>query len=147
MKDIIISSLYFMVADKRIKVYGFVLMPNRIHIIWQVQDAFEQWQVQLSFLRYTAQKMKLRLMDINPHELENNKVKASDRNYRVWERNPLSIELWSRPVFIEKLNYIHNNPVKHPWQLCQFPEEYKYSSAAYYESGREDYRFLTHYLG
>jgi putative transposase len=69
------------------------------------------------------------LSDINPQALEDYKVKASDRNYQLWERNPLSIELWNRQGFIEKLDYIHNNPVKHPCKLCKFPEQYKYSSA------------------
>ena len=92
-------------------------------------------------------KMKLRLSDINTHALEDYKVKASDRNYQLLERNPLSIELWSRQVFIEKLNYIHINPVKYPWKLCQFPEQYKYSSASFYENGKDDYNFLSHYPG
>lgn len=113
----------------------------------QIKDAFEKWKVQLSFLRFTAQKMKLRLSDINKQALEDYKVKASDRNYQLLERNPLSIELWSRQVFIEKLNYIHNNPVKYIWKLCQFPEQYKYSSASFYENGKDDYNFLSHYPG
>jgi putative transposase len=100
-KDIIVSSLDFLVNDKRIKVYGFVLMPNHIHIIWQIQDVFEKWKVQISFLRFTAQQMKLRLSDLNSQALEDYKVKASDRNYQLWEHNRLSIELWSRQVFIE----------------------------------------------
>jgi REP element-mobilizing transposase RayT len=32
MKDIIISSLQFLVNDGRVKVYAFVLMPNHIHV-------------------------------------------------------------------------------------------------------------------
>ena len=32
-KDIIIRSLEFMEADKRIKVYGFVIMPDHIQVI------------------------------------------------------------------------------------------------------------------
>ncbi len=122
-------------------------MPVPSDLREQIQDAFEKWKVQLSFLRFTAQKMKLRLSDINSQKLEKYKVKASDRNYQLWERNPLSIERWSRPVFLEKLNYIHNNPVKYPWQLCQFPEEYNYSLASFYENGKDDYKLLTHYLG
>ncbi len=33
MKNIIISSLDFLVTDKSIKVYAFVVMPDHIHII------------------------------------------------------------------------------------------------------------------
>ena len=38
MKDIIVSSLNFLVAEKRIKLHGFVLMANHIYLIWQIQD-------------------------------------------------------------------------------------------------------------
>ncbi len=37
-KDIIISSLEFLVKNGRIKVYGFTIMSNHIHLIWQVQQ-------------------------------------------------------------------------------------------------------------
>ena len=35
-KDIIISSLKFLVNDGRVIIYGFVIMPNHIHLIWQI---------------------------------------------------------------------------------------------------------------
>ena len=36
-KDIIIESMRFMVKDKRVIIYGFVIMDNHIHVIWQLQ--------------------------------------------------------------------------------------------------------------
>lgn len=36
-KDIIIESMRFMVKDKRVIIYGFVIMDNHIHIIWHLQ--------------------------------------------------------------------------------------------------------------
>lgn len=33
-KDIIISSLQYLVAQQKIKVFAFVIMPNHIHLIW-----------------------------------------------------------------------------------------------------------------
>jgi hypothetical protein len=38
-------------------------------------------------------------------------VNASGRQYQFWERNPLSIDLWNKDVLIQKLIYIHNNPL------------------------------------
>ncbi len=147
MKEIIISSLHFLVTEKRIKVYSFIIMPNHIHIIWQIQDGHEKAKVQQSFLKYTAQQMKFLLIKTNAADLAKYKVKASDREYQFWERNALSVDLWSRPVFMQKLNYTHNNPTQPHWNLCQYPEEYKYSSAKFYEKGIDDFVFLTHYLG
>jgi REP element-mobilizing transposase RayT len=109
-KDIIISSLQFLVKDERVIIYSFVIMPNLIHLIWQIQDKHEKASVQLSFMKYTAQQIKLTMISTGNKKLENFKVKASDRQYQFWERNPLSIDLWSRPVFLQKLNYMHNNP-------------------------------------
>ncbi len=45
MKQIIVSSLQFLVNDRRVKVYGFVIMPNHIHIIWQILDGHEKAKV------------------------------------------------------------------------------------------------------
>ena len=74
-------------------------------------------------------------------------VKAADRQQQVWERNSLSIDLWSEKVFIQKLNYIHNNPLQSKWKLADFPEQYKYSSALFYEHGTDEFGLLEHYKG
>ena len=54
-------------------------------------------------------------------------MNAKDRKYQIWQRNPLSIDLWTKEVYIQKMEYIHNNPVRA--ELCIYPEQYKYSSA------------------
>jgi putative transposase len=66
-------------------------------------------------------------------------VNAKDRKYQIWERNALSIPLYSDAVFMQKLNYIHNNPVVAG--LCGVPEDYCYSSAAYYYRQVNDFEF------
>jgi hypothetical protein len=45
------------------------------------------------------------------------------------------------------LEYIHNNPVQERWNLADSMEEYKYSSARFYETGVDEWGFLTHYAG
>ncbi len=122
-------------------------MPNHIHLVWQIQDGHEKAKVQQSFLKYTAQQMKFTLESTNAKELEKYKVRASDRAYQFWERNALSIDLWSLPVFLQKLNYMNNNPVQPHWKFCQYPEEYRFSSAKFYEKGIDEFGFLSHYLG
>jgi putative transposase len=103
MKQIIISSLQYLVNEARVKIYGSVLMPKHIHLIWRTQDGHEKAKVQPSFLKYTAWQMKFALAQ-NIKELEKYKVKASDRAYQFWERNSLGMDLWRRFVFIQKLN-------------------------------------------
>jgi putative transposase len=70
---------------------------------------------------------------------------ASDRQYQFWERNSLSVDLWSKDVLIQKLIYIHNNSLSEPWNLVSFPQEYKYSSALFYEEGTDLFGLVTHY--
>ncbi|MBK9327728.1 MAG: hypothetical protein IPM95_00145 [Sphingobacteriales bacterium] len=53
----------------------------------------------------------------------------------------MSIELRSEIVYKQKLDYIHNNPLKAG--LCASEEEYKYSSAGYYKQNKMDWDFLT----
>ena len=56
-KDIIINSLNFLVSDKRIKVYAFVIMPNHIHLTWRILEPHFKVNVQRDFLKFTAQKI------------------------------------------------------------------------------------------
>jgi REP element-mobilizing transposase RayT len=64
-KDVIISSLQFLVQNKRVAVYGFVIMANHMHIIWQIAEGYKRENVQRDFLKYTAQKIKQDLLLTN----------------------------------------------------------------------------------
>ncbi len=144
-KDIIISSLQFLVTDNRITLYAFVIMSNHIHLIWQVSDAYNPQEVQQSFMKYTAQIILKELRNNHTQVLDLFKVNARDRMHQVWERNPLSVSLFNRNIFLQKLDYIHNNPVHAG--LCKLPEDYKYSSASFYIKADKCWDFLTHYEG
>ena len=137
-KDIIINSLRFLVEDQRIKFYAFVIMPDHIHLIWQMQPLIHPQHVQSDFLKYTAQRIKHDLQKNSPELLTHFESDANDRtyhpdSYRDWKRRALSIELRTDKVYLQKLNYIHNNPVKA--SICKLPEEYNYSSALFYHTG------------
>jgi len=43
---------------------------------------------------------------------------------------------------LQKLNYIHNNPLKEHWNLVKDSSDYKYSSAKYYELYEKNFHFL-----
>ena len=143
-KELIASSLHFLVLDKRIVVYGFVFMSNHIHLVWQIQPGHKREDVQRDFLKYTAQKMKQDLENNHPQVLVNFLVNAKDRKYQVWERNPLSVDLWSREVIWQKLEYIHQNPVRAG--LCITAKDYYWSSAKFYHTGKDNFGWLTHVM-
>ncbi|WP_454801816.1 transposase [Mucilaginibacter phyllosphaerae] len=146
-KDIIIRSLKFLKNEGSIVIYAFVIMPNHIHLIWQIQDGYKQSAVQMRFLKFTGQQMKFRLLDSGDEKLNNFRVNAKDREYQFWERNALSIDLWNPEVFMQKIDYIHHNPLQDKWQLASFPEDYHYSSARFYETGQDEFGILSHYSG
>ncbi|MFT4018918.1 MAG: hypothetical protein QM668_18285 [Agriterribacter sp.] len=95
------------------------------------------------FYEIRSQRIKADLLKNHPQVLAHFKVNAKDREYQFWERNPLSIELRTNTVYERKLDYIYWNPVKAG--LCKIPEDYKYSSAKFYETGIVDFGFITHY--
>lgn len=141
-KEIVIESMRFLVDDKRVIIYGFVIMDNHIHIIWQLQAGRKRNDVQRDFLKYTAQSIKKDMMKHHPDELKEFLVNAKDRKYQFWERNPLSVEIWSENVLLQKLKYIHENPVRAG--ICKYPDDYKYSSVLLYKFGKDNWGFLTH---
>jgi len=146
-KDIIIDSFRFLVKNKRVEVFSFVIMPNHLHLIWQIQPGHKQKNVQRDFLKFTAQQIRFD-MQINHIEwLKEFEVNAKDRRYQFWERNPLSIDLYGDQVFLQKMNYVHYNPTQPKWQLCASPEDYYYSSASFYYTGVDNWGFLTHWQG
>ena len=144
-KKIVIGSLRFLVHAQRIKIFCFVIMPNHLHLLWQMQPPHERQDVQRDFLKFSAQKIKYDLTENDLLKLKSYEVNAKDRAYQFWERRPLSIDVYRPKIFMQKLNYIHNNPVQPKWRLCRVPEAYKYSSAAFYECGDDHWDFLTHY--
>jgi len=99
--------------------------------------------VQRDFLKFTSQQILKILRNEKSDLQEKLLVQSKDRKYQVWERNSLGTQLWSPEVFWQKLDYIHNNPVKA--DLCAYPEDYKYSSAKFYLKNERDWDFLIHH--
>ncbi len=103
-------------------------MSNHIHLIWQALNEFTPSQVQSSFMKYTSHQMM-----------------QGDRDHQLWKREPLGDELFTPDVFHQKLDYIHNNPVRAG--LGSYREEYYYSSAKFYQDGIDNFGMVTHYSG
>jgi putative transposase len=96
-------------------------------------------------MKFTAQQLKRSLIKNDLEALSIFKVNKYDRDYQIWKREPLSIELISEDLFKQKLEYIHYNPVKAG--LCEVPEDYYFSSAKFYEDGIDRFGMLKHYSG
>lgn len=145
-KDKIIDSMKYLVEDCRTDIYAFVIMPNHIHIVWKIKENHILQNVQRDFLKYTAQQIIFDLKKNNPEKLNKFYVGAKDRKHQIWERNPLSSRLGHEKIIVQKINYIHSNPLSKNWKLTEDITEYKYSSARFYYKGIDDFGFLTHYM-
>ena len=57
-KQIILESLKFLYQNKGAVIYGFVIMPNHLHLLWHIAEGHKREDVQRDFLKYTAQMIK-----------------------------------------------------------------------------------------
>src|SRR5436190_18917207 len=145
-KDIITDSLRFLSESGKIDVYGFVVMPNHIHLIWKINEMNGKESSHGSFLKYTAHVFKKYLKANDSGFLNKFAVEAENKKYQFWKRDSLAFELTKRDTAFQKLNYIHNNPLAERWQICDDRVKYYYSSAKFYETGVDDFGFLKHIM-
>lgn len=120
-KQIIIDSLIFLTDRNLVKVFGFVIMPNHIHLLWRIEKVNGKELPNASLLKYTAHEFKKRL---DGNQLSEYYVDASNKEFEFWKRDSLGIELYSPDVGYQKLDYIHNNPLSGKWNLALEPMEY-----------------------
>jgi putative transposase len=144
LKDIIVDSLNYLSGKNFINVYAFVIMPNHIHLIWKMLNMNGKEMPNASFMKYTSHKFLEKLKKMDSSILLSYKIKHSTREHQFWQRNALSIELYSQKVFEQKLEYIHNNPIAEKSSLVNEPFQYKYSSAKFYETETDEFGFLKH---
>ena len=140
-KIIVLSQLKKLVAQNSIILYAYCIMDNHIHLIWQVKNECKPSEIQKRFLEGTSKQIKEDLLVNHIEVLIAFKSSQKDRSYHFWKRRPLSIELFSPEIFDQKLDYIHNNPVKAG--ICALPEEYMYSSVRFYYEGIDSWEMLT----
>ncbi len=144
LKEIIISSLQYLVHNKKIEVYAFVIMPNHVHFIWQLMQMNGKEKPHTSFLKYTAHKFENYLRLNRPDLLKLYSADAANKEHEFWQRDSLAFELLKKQTIQQKLDYIHYNPVMKKWELCKEPSDYYYSSAIFYEKGIDNFNFIEH---
>jgi len=144
-KWIIIDCWRTLVQSGHISVYAFVIMPNHLHAIWELHKMYGKEKPHASFNKETAHKIRIDLELHHPNVLKRFRVEESSREVRIWQREPLAVLMDSKKKLEQKLDYIHYNPVVGKWNLAASPEDYYWSSASFYETGRSDFDFITDY--
>ncbi len=140
-KQLIVDYLKKLSEDGSLTIYAFVIMPNHVHIIWRQNKLNGKETPQGSFLKYTAHEFLKRLKASGESKFY--EVNAANKKHEIWQRDSLSVEIYSRNVAKQKLDYIHFNPASKKWMLAKDDLGYFYSSARYYNDGKDDFGFLN----
>ncbi len=87
-EPVIVESLSYLHREGCIKVYGFVIMPNHMHLIWELKKQNGKESPVASFMKFTAKRFQKELKNNFPHILEQYKVAWNSRNYNLWQPDP-----------------------------------------------------------
>ena len=136
-RDIIIDSMKYCREHKGLKIGGYVLMSNHLHWLVSAKNG-NLSDVIRDFKRHTASHV-LKLIK-EPTESRSDWIlkrfefaaRSNARNgqYQFWTHDNHPEFLYSRKFSLQKLNYIHLNPVRAG--LVKQPEHWMYSSASNY---------------
>jgi putative transposase len=93
-------------------VAGYVVMPEHVHLLVN--------EPQRALLSHTVQALKL-------------SVTLHSHQRPFWQAHYYDFNVSSHEKFVEKLRYIHRNPVRRG--LAATPEDWKWSSYRHYQTG------------
>ncbi len=127
----------FLVQQNRIKIHGYVIMPNHIHLIISICEPHQISNILRDFHKFTSQQIIKIFRNENNPILNKLLSEKKDRKYQIWQTTHAIKEIESHNFYVQKLEYIHNNPCQDRWQLCENPENYFYSSAKNYILNQE----------
>ena len=131
--SIIFETLKFMQENNRLTIYAYILMENHIHFIASSKELSKEVGI---FKSYSARKiidyLKIQnakdiLKLLNFYKLKH----KSDRDYQLWQEGSNPKQIINEKMMIQKIEYIHYNPVKRGY--IEDPVHWRYSSARNYE--------------
>ena len=141
-KEIVVESLNHCTEKKGLTIFGWCLMTNHIHMIAKTEDGIAMWQVIRDFKRFTNREI-IKAIQENPESRRDwlldkfhfaAKYNNDVNDYKFWQEGYAPFEIYSAEMFEQKIDYIHNNPVKAG--IVAEPYHYLYSSAIDYAGGK-----------
>ena len=139
-RKIIIESLKYCQKIKGLEVFAYVIMSNHMHIVAR-SSVGELSNTIRDFKKFTSKKIVEEIISGNESRREwmlnlfSSAAKRQNKkgSFQIWTHENHAVEVFSNSFIEQKVNYIHNNPVKNG--LVFKPEDYVYSSAKYYTDG------------
>jgi REP element-mobilizing transposase RayT len=135
-KDIIVSSLQYCQKEKGLEIFAWVIMSNHIHLIVRAKEGFSLPDILRDFKKFTSKQI-IKAIEENPQESRKQWIirgLKTNEGHQFWITGSHPIELCSNVVINEKLNYLHQNPVKSGYVFRA--EDYIYSSAGDYAGAK-----------
>jgi putative transposase len=145
-KAIVCASIKFLNHKYDSDLLGYVIMPNHLHLIIYFKKANQLSNWMRDLKKFTSVKVRQHI-DLNGNIVLLEKLRYSKRKqvFKVWHDRFDDVIILNSKVLEIKLNYIHLNPLQQHWNLVNKPEDWRYSSAAFYENGEEGVLSVTHY--
>ena len=138
-KHILVDSLAYCQASKGLDIYAWVLMTNHLHLIAGMRDGIPLGDVLRDFKKFTSKKVVNAIQE-NIQESRKEWLlsrfcfrAANDKkikNFKFWQEESHIEQVNTFEFFKQKLDYIHNNPVRQ--EFVERSEDYLYSSARNY---------------
>jgi len=140
-RDIVVQSLNYCVKEKNLNLYAWVLMSNHIHIVASCDAPGSMSAFLRDFKKFTSKKFIQAIQNSNESRSEwlldkfafEAKRTGRAENFKVWKDDNHAIDL-SNIDIMQKINYIHANPVRNGLVFLQ--DHYAYSSAIDYAGKR-----------
>lgn len=130
---ILTESLNYCRENKGLKIHGYVIMLNHLHILSSADGNVSD--IMRDFKSYTSHEIIKLLKSRNaliPLQVfkQTAKMDKKSQNYKVWQTgfHPIGIE--TEKFYRQKLEYIHQNPVRKGYVVR--PDFWFYSSAGFY---------------
>ena len=134
--DILIDSLEYCRRQKALEIYGWVILDNHFHAILRAPDLSSTLR---DFKSFTAMRI-IQQLELDRREwllklFRYHRGAGKPNEYQVWQEGFFPKAICSDEIMIQKLNYLHHNPVKRGWVAS--PEHWRYSSAHEWLEGSE----------
>ncbi|NEP18935.1 MAG: transposase [Leptolyngbya sp. SIO4C1] len=126
---ILLNSLQFLQAQKRLTLYSYVIMENHLHLIAIADDLSKEVG---NFKSFTARSIVDWLQANQSKSYWLTRLKAAKlkhktgQRYQLWQEGFHPKMIASEAMLKQKLDYIHNNPVKRGY--VDNPAHWRYSS-------------------
>ena len=122
-------------------VVSYVIMPNHLHVILHFHnEGFNLNTIIANGKRFMAYEMINRLEEKGNtallHHLESlvtERERKKGQLHKVFKDSFDAKAIITQCFLMQKINYIHNNPVSGKWMLAKDFVEYAHSNASFYE--------------